>query len=243
MRVKNILEQTSNRVETEIFLSHLLDKDRSFLCAFPETVLTKSQVSKLQDFISRRKKGEPLAYILGYQDFYGLRFKVNKNVLIPRPETEALVDTIIKYAGIQTRSDLVLTDVGTGNGCIAISLVKHLPKAKIYAIDIDRKALEIAKENVKNYKVSTRIKVLQGDLLEPLTEKVDIIVANLPYIPSFRIQTLQIEVKNWEPKIALDGGKDGMRYYKKLFRQAEGFLNPGGIVFYEVDGKVYKKQY
>lgn len=223
--------------ETEIILAFILQKDRSFIYAFPETNLTKLQSNLFNNFRERRLKNEPLAYILGYKEFYGLNFKTDKRALIPRHDTEDIVNETLKKI---KKSRPVIADIGTGSGCIAISIAANHPTAKIYATDISSSALNLAKENIKLHKMTKRIKLLKGNLLTPIKEPLDLIVANLPYIASDKIKNLEFQVRDYEPKIALDGGYDGMQLYQKLFRQAKNLLKPSGIIFYEVNGKIIK---
>lgn len=231
-------------IEIEIYLSYLLHRDRSFVRAFPEYNLSTKQILSLKDFLKRRRNREPLPYILGYKDFYGLRFKVDQRVMIPRPETENLVDKAIKYAASPRLEDkqITIVDVGTGSGNIAISIAKNIPFAKILAIEKDKNALSLARENIKNHGVNNKIRLIWGNLLEPIREGVDIVIANLPYVPSGKIKTLQPEISFWEPKIALDGGTDGRHLYRKLFKQAKNVLKPQGIVLYEIDGNIFSKK-
>lgn len=250
MLIGQVLEKAKvDKTEVEIFLAHLLDKDRSFIKAFPEFKLGKRQTTKLKGFIKRRIKHEPLAYILGQKEFCGLNFKVDSRVMIPRPETEGLVAEVIAHvyawpnrsaANYQGAARLTIVDVGTGCGNIAISLARAIPFAKIYAIEKDTAAYKVAKENIKTHQVEKNIELAKGDLLEPVGEPVDIIVANLPYIPNSRLPTLAPEIKDWEPKVALDGGTDGLELYRALFQQAPKVLKPTGLLFYELDGQTYK---
>lgn len=161
---------------------------------------------------------KPSQYIKGWVEFYKLRFKVTPDVLIPRPETELIVDEVINYTSSNNKS-FTLLDVGTGAGNIAISIAKNLPKAKIFATDVSFEALEIAKENAKFHRMGRRIFFLQSDLLENIKNCPDVLVTNLPYIPEERIPYLDSSVKDFEPHIALDGGLDGFELYRKLFKQ------------------------
>jgi len=273
MLIGQVLERTKiDPVEVEIFLSYLLDKDRSFVKAFPEFKLGKRQTTKLKGFIKRRIKHEPLAYILGYKEFCGLNFKVDPRVMIPRPETEGLVAEVIAHVyarpnrslrnppdnrgqysralrplrGLRNRTShlehyqLTIVDVGTGSGNIAISLAKAIPFAKIFAVEKTATALRVAKENIRNHQVEGNVELIKGNLLEPIGEPVDIIVANLPYIPASRFPSLEPEISKWEPRIALDGGSDGLELYRSLFQQAPKVLKPSGMLFYELDGQTYK---
>ena len=164
---------------------------------------------------------KPSQYIKGWVEFYKLKFKITPDVLIPRPESELLVDEVLKY------KPHTLIDIGTGSGNIAISIAKNSEKIKIIATDISSKALKVAKQNTKFHKVEKRIKFIKSNLLRNVREKPDIIVANLPYIPTSRIPYLDPSVKDFEPKIALDGGKDGFELYIKLFQQiSRGVYSP-----------------
>jgi len=242
MLIKEILKTFPiNKTEAEIILADLLGKDRSFLHAYPEFNLTRPQEHRYIELLRRRESNEPLAYILGHKEFYGREFYVDRRVLIPRTETEDLVDQIISYikSNYSIKRLIKIADVGTGSGCIAITLARLLPNAKIYATDIDQSALEVAKKNAKYHQVEDKIIFLEGDLLSPLSESVDIIVANLPYIKSAVIKKLDPQISKWEPKIALDGGADGLALYRVLFKQAEKVLKPNGMIFYELDGNVF----
>jgi release factor glutamine methyltransferase len=236
-----------DRAEIEIFLAHLLKRDRSFVKAFPEFKLNKRQETGFNDFLKRRSKHEPLSYILGFREFLNFNFKVDKRAMIPRTETEDLVTEVIKFIysmpkrKTNSQAFLTIADVGTGSGNIAISLAKAVPFSKIIAIDKDSDALELAEENINKHKVKKQVKLLQGDLLTPLQTIFDIIVANLPYIPTSRLKTLEPEVRIWEPRIALDGGKDGFKFYRNLFKQAPKFLKPNGRIFYELDGETHQR--
>lgn len=155
----------------------------------------------------------PIQYIKGFTEFYKLKFKVNSNVLIPRPETEILVDKALKL------NPKTVIDVGTGSGCIAISIAKNLPDVKIWAIDISEKALEVAQANSKFHKTGKKIFFLKDDLISSFKQAPDLIVANLPYIPHWRVNNLDPMVIDFEPRIALEGGRDGFDVYRKLFQQ------------------------
>jgi release factor glutamine methyltransferase len=224
------------RLEAEVMVMNLMRMPRQDLFAQQETEVSPQQENALSQIIQRRLKREPLAYILGYKEFYGINLLVNPNVLIPRPETESLVEHALFMAlmGMET-PELVIADVGTGTGAIAINLAIHLPAARIYAIDCSDSVLDVASYNIRAHNVADRIRLLQGDLLEPLPEPVDLIVANLPYIPTERIPALQPEIQ-WEPKPALDGGADGLDLIRKLLHQAAcDKLKRHGIILLELD--------
>ena len=225
-------------LEAEILLSAILKKPREFLLAHGEKKLTASQVSNFKLKISRRLKGEPVAYLIGYKEFYGLEFFVNQNVLIPRPETELIVDEALKL--ITHNSQLItIIDVGTGSGCIVITLAKQLlarhktqdTRYKFFGIDTSKKALIVAKKNAKLNSVEKNIKFLQGDLLSPIIhnslfiipDSDLIILANLPYgwmawKNNCSMETIGLK---FEPEIALFTGKNGLELYEKLFKQIE----------------------
>lgn len=193
---------------------------RQDLFANQEMEVSPQQEQQLAEIIERRRKREPLAYILGYKEFYGINLLVNASVLVPRPETESMVEHALFMAlmGMET-AELVIADVGTGTGAIAINLAIHLPAAQIYATDLTDDVLDVASYNVHAHNVADRITLLKGDLLEPLPQPVDLIVANLPYLPSQRIPTLQPEIQ-WEPRQALDGGEEGLDQIRRLLEQA-----------------------
>lgn len=241
MQIVQILKNsTLNSIESEIIIADSLKKDRSFIHAHPEYSLNPKTLKKVSDSLNRRKNDEPLAYILGYKEFYGLKFFVDKRVLIPRHDTEELVEKVVTYANKHYKNKpLKICDVGTGSGCIAVSLAKVLPKSKIFAIDVDLKALSVARKNAKLHSTEGKITFLKGGLLSPLPEKVDIIVANLPYIKSESIKNLDPQISKWEPRIALDGGVGGMKLYQGLFQEVSKYLNQDGKIFYEIDGKTF----
>ena len=209
-----------SRLEAEVMVMNTMRMPRQDLFANQETEVSPQQERELAEIIERRRKREPLAYILGYKEFYGINLLVNSDVLIPRPETESMVEHALFMAlmGMET-AELVIADVGTGTGAIAINLAIHLPAAQIYATDLTDEVLDVASYNIRAHNVADRITLLQGDLLEPLPQPVDLIVANLPYVPSQRIPTLQPEIQ-WEPRPALDGGEEGLDHIRRLLEQA-----------------------
>jgi len=212
-----------SQFEREILLCHVLKIPRSKLYSHPERKLTQSEQQLFDQLLKRCENHEPIAYILGNQPFMGLDFYVDQNVLIPRPETELLVEEVIKSLA-PSPQHLTIVDIGTGSGCIAIPLAKHLPNTKIIAIDSSQAALEIAKKNAKAHKVKIDFRL--GHLFEPLKEKVDLIVSNPPYIPTTEIETLEPTVKEFEPRSALDGGPDGLDFIKQLIKEAPSHLIP-----------------
>ncbi|MFC1613383.1 peptide chain release factor N(5)-glutamine methyltransferase [Patescibacteria group bacterium] len=226
---------SSPNLDAEILLSYAINKPKEYLYAHPEKELTELQTKKIQKYIKRRKNYEPVAYITEKKEFYGLTFKVNKNTLIPRPETELMVEeviNIVKASETSERNKILIIDVGTGSGCIAISLAKNLKRicGQIFAIDISKKALNIAKYNAAKNKISAnKIKFLHGDLLKPIKTVLKkssniIITANLPYLSDNIYKNTSPEIRKYESPQALIAGKDGLKYYKKLFPQIKKFL-------------------
>jgi release factor glutamine methyltransferase len=213
-------------LEGEILVRFVLDLDRAGLFSNLDLELSQAQIEKLNSLIERRLTGEPSAYITGHKEFYGLDFKVDPRVLIPRPETELLVDKALEYCRRFHYSSIA--DIGTGSGCIAVILAKELPEMMVYAIDCSVQTLELAWENVVFHGLEDRIKLLLSNLVEQLPEPVDMITANLPYI-----KTSEINLK-FEPVLALDGGADGLDLIKKLISQLPGKLKNRGMLVLEV---------
>ncbi|MDD5594119.1 MAG: peptide chain release factor N(5)-glutamine methyltransferase [Candidatus Margulisbacteria bacterium] len=225
------------RLEAEILLVHDLGIKKSELILNQSLAIDDKAFKRYKELIARRLKHEPTAYITGYQPFMSLDFMVNRSVLIPRPETEILVETVIKSVRSSEFGvgSFVIADIGTGSGAIAVSLAKNLSGIKMIGIDSSSEALKVAQKNAEVHRVADRCQFIKGNLLEPLKEKINIIVANPPYIPSAEIGKLQPEVKDWEPKQALDGGKDGLDYVRKLIDQASNHLStqPPNYLFLE----------
>lgn len=222
---------SSAHLDTEVLLSFSLKKPKEYLYTYPGKKLTPSQLKKFQKFINRRLRNEPMAYILNHKEFFGLDFYVDKKVLIPRPETEILVEEVLELAKKLSNlgyKRLTIGDIGTGSGCIAITLAKFLPKAKILATEISSSALKVAKINALKHKVHKRIKFLKGSLLNPLkNQKIDILVANLPYLNKKQIQSSELK---YEPIKALKNHK----HFERLLKQAPNYLNPQGQIFLEI---------
>ncbi len=211
-------KNSSPALDAEILLSFTIKKPKEFLYAHSEKKLATGQFNKFKNLIARRAKHEPVAYIISHKFFYGVDFFVDKNVLIPRPETETLVETAID------KNPTSIVDVGTGSGAIAITLAKNLPDTKIFATEFSPGAIKLARKNILHYKVA--VTLLHGNLLKPFLKKYKIsglksllIVANLPYLTTRQWQKTQPEIKKYEPQQALDGGKDGLKYYRELLGQ------------------------
>jgi release factor glutamine methyltransferase len=217
-------------LESEILLRHALSISRVELYSDLDRKLTPEEDKKFWQLAGRRLTGEPSAYITGHREFYGLDFYVDPSVLIPRPETELLVERAIALA--KEHVVATIADIGTGCGAIAISLAVNLPGVKIYATDISEAALRVARLNCQKYGVADRVCRLAGDLLDPLSESVDLILANLPYVRERELS--RVNTHGFEPSLALDGGVDGLEKIHRLCHQAEAKLNPGGSLLLEI---------
>ena len=223
------------RLEAEVMVMTVMRMTRQNIFAEQETQVPPNVADELAGIVAQRLERVPLAYILGHREFYGINVVVTPDVLIPRPETEGMVEHTLFMAlmGMETR-ELTIADVGTGSGAIAVNLAIHLPAARIYAVDISEPALDVAAWNIRAHAVADRVRLGHGDLLEPLPEPVNLIVANLPYIPTDRIPTLQPEVQR-EPAQALDGGSDGLDLVRRLIQQAPAKLTSSGMILLELD--------
>jgi release factor glutamine methyltransferase len=197
----------------EVLLMHMLAISKEEIFSEPERLLSESELKRFLELFERYKKGEPLAYLTGKKDFYGLEFVVGPNVLIPRPETEMLVERVLEYA---REFNGPILDIGTGSGCIAVALAKRLGR-RIYASDISEKALKVAEENARIH--SADVEFFQSDLLEEVERAFDIIAANLPYIGKKKFNEIDKNVAKYEPHKALYSGDDGLIYYRRLFDQ------------------------
>lgn len=227
-----VVEGAEPALDSEVLLSHVTGLDRAGLYREWECTLPVHEERYYWELVGRRCLGEPVAYLTACKEFMGLNFKVSPSVLIPRPETELLVETALS---LLPPAPLVI-DVGTGSGAIAVSLASFLPESFVYATDCSGEALDVARANAVKHGVGTRIRFYQGDLLEPLKGVVphgraDLIAANLPYIPTDNLAGLPRGVRDFEPRLALDGGKDGLELYKRLIpaasillKKEEGFL-------------------
>jgi len=242
MRVQDLLEQAVNlleragcpepRLDSLLLLSHATGMKKEWLLAHPDAQVEEEKRLIFFSLLDRRLKREPLPYILGRIEFYGITLRVDQRALIPRPETEILVDKVLEWAKSLPR--LTIADVGTGSGAVAVALALHLKdKAYIYALDSSPQALELARENAILHGVEGNVRFLLSDLLLALEEPVDAIVANLPYIPTAQLEKLAPEL-HWEPREALDGGSDGLESIRKLLSQAPNYLKERGAIFLEV---------
>jgi release factor glutamine methyltransferase len=253
MTIKEVLKKY-NKVEIELLLAHILKKPKEFLYLNPERKLTNKQFGNLAKYIRRREKGEPIAYILGYKDFMGLRIKVNKDVLIPRSETEGMVEHVVQALGLPAvktakqqatglpyKNTVSILDIGTGSGCIAIAIAKQLQNLKfqisnlkLTAIDISSAALKVAKANAKYHQ--TKIKFIKSDLLTNIKGNFDIIVVNLPYVPETDYTNLKNNLK-YEPKKAIFAKNKGLFVIEKFLKQLNKskILNQKSKIYLEFD--------
>ncbi len=246
------------KAETEYLISHLLNCKRSGLYLNHGKSLTIDEFQRFEVWLSRRVAREPSQYIIGEQEFWGLGFKVTRDVLIPRPETELIVEEAVKTiteceirnAELNPKSEIrnpkFILDLCAGSGCIAVSIAKEIPACRVYAVDISERALAVAKENAERHGVADRITFLRGDLFEPINGmnpvlrhngtsiKFDIIVSNPPYISKKMMAGLEPEIKDYEPVTALYGGEDGLDFYRRIISAASAYLLQGGYLMLEM---------
>ena len=232
-------------LEAEVLTRHVTGIDRAVFYAHPDRIITDHETQQLAILVSRRCQREPLPYLLGRWEFYGLDFMVSPSVLIPRPETEILVEQALLFAqssaakkrGLATTTDgthqFRILDVGTGSGCIAIALAKHLPQASIIATDISTEALVVSRQNVEKHNLQNQVRLIKCNLITARSGTFDLIVSNPPYIPDAEVPSLQQEVSRYEPKIALAGGSDGLGIIKRLLKQAANITAPDGAIMIE----------
>lgn len=280
MKVAQVWQEVSGKLasegiedallESELLLRQTLEVERSEFYSGLGGELTNFELTKLNELLTQRLTHKPSAYIRHVKEFYGLEFTVDERVLIPRPETELLVEKALEvvkhmsphpsplpggerglhYSSLLSEADsarrrvgedkdegessLLIADIGAGSGAIAVALAVNLPQASIYATDISEQALEVAEINCKKHGVTKRVQLLSGDLLAPLSQPVDIIIANLPYVPDREMLNLAPEVRQFEPTLALSGGCDGLDYIRRLLAQVSGALRPDGALLLEV---------
>ena len=240
--IKDLLEWTTRfftnkgieepRLNAEVLLAQVLDKDRVYSYVNYHAPVNRNEREHYREFIKRRANHEPLAYLVGKREFMSLDFKVTPAVLIPRPETELLVETVLELA--DKEKPMAICDVGTGSGAIAVSLAYYLPQAQVTGTDISQSALEVARLNAQQHGVEVRF--LEGDLLTPLPvqEQFDFICANLPYISEEEYARLDVQVREFEPRQALWGYGDGLELYRRFIPQVWPYLRPGGYLLMEI---------
>ncbi len=222
------------RREAGSLLVHVSGKDRTFLISHPEVLLTTEEWENYKDVVQRRASGEPLQYITGTQDFFGLEFIVTPDVLIPRPETELLVESALDLIRRQPAAEIC--DVGTGSGCIAIALAHELPQVSAVALDISQPALNVAQQNAERHGVRDRISFLESDCFAalPANTVFDLIASNPPYVSAAALAGLQREVRDHEPPVALSPGRDGLSVIRRLLTDAPAFLKRHGYLLLEI---------
>jgi release factor glutamine methyltransferase len=221
------------RQDAETLLLHVLGKDKAWLIAHGEDELSGDEATRYAELVERRFQGEPIQYITGEAEFFGLPFRVTRDVLIPRPETEHSVEKALALASSFAAPRIV--DVGTGSGAIAVALAHKLPDARITAIDLSASAMAVARKNAELNGVSERIRFLCGDLLAPVAgEQFEMVVSNPPYVPTADRAALSVEVRDYEPEMALFAGDDGLEVYRRLIPAAFEALIPGGFVVLEI---------
>ncbi|HKQ51251.1 MAG TPA: peptide chain release factor N(5)-glutamine methyltransferase [Pyrinomonadaceae bacterium] len=224
------------RREAASLLEHVTGRDRTFLITSAESLLAPEEVNHLRALVARRAAGEPLQYITGHQEFYRLDFEVTPAVLIPRPETELLVETALDLLD-ETDSPALVLDVGTGSGCIAVSLLHERPRVRAVGVDISEQALRVAARNAARAGVDERLRLLASDsfsALNPSRARFEMIVSNPPYVTEDALNGLQREVRDHEPRVALTPGGDGLRLIRALLSDAPRYLNPGGHLLIEI---------
>jgi release factor glutamine methyltransferase len=232
----------SAELASELLLMHVLECDRAWLYTHPEAQLGNEASECYAALLAKRAKGMPTQYLTGKQEFWGLEFEVTPDVLIPRPETEHLVEASLERIGARRSAPLCIADMGTGSGCVAVALARELPDADIYATDISPSALGVARRNAESHGVGDRVRFALGNLLEPFfldmtagaMPRFDLIASNPPYISRRESANLPREVREHEPSLALYGGEIGTELYAPLFHQAKALLAGGGIIAVEI---------
>jgi release factor glutamine methyltransferase len=227
----------SPRFEAELLLAHALKTDRMRVILDAHRPLADGELAQYRELIRRRRAGEPVAYLRGVKEFYGRPFHIDKRVLVPRPDTEILVEVALRRTTATSMSGRYL-DLCTGSGCVAVSLARERPTSKVFAIDVSAEALVVATDNALRLGAIFQMSFLEGDLFEPLGPfaglKFDLITANPPYITDADFATLPVDVRTFEPRVALTGGPDGLDVMRKVIEGARGWLRPGGVLAVEM---------
>lgn len=230
----------SDVLDSMILLCHSLNFSREQVVFNPDLELTQNQIEIFFQLIARRKNREPISHIINKREFYGLDFFVDKNVLDPRADSESLIELVLE--NVDKNKNLEILEIGSGSGCLIITLLKNLINAKGMAVDISKEAIAIAKKNSQTHQVDSRLEFIYSDIFEKISnKKFDIIISNPPYIKTKAIENLQDEVRLFEPRLALDGGIDGLNFYKRIAKESSNFLKKDGIIFLEV-GDDQKKE-
>jgi len=242
MNIENTLNQgisilKANRItnpylDSEILLSKSINKDKKYIILNSKEILSSKQLDNFNDFIERRKKGEPIAYLINKKEFWKDKFYVNKDVLIPRPDTELIIEQVLK--NYSKESQLQILDIGTGSGCILLSILKERPNFYGTGIDISKKSINVSKFNAKKLKLNNRVKFYNSDVDNFKIGKYDVIVSNPPYIELFSLKYLEKDVVNFEPKLALSGGFDGFSIIRKVISKASNLVKKNGKFILEI---------
>jgi len=228
----------SYKLDSELLLANVLGKKREQMLISMNETVSRKNIDSFNSLIKRRSRSEPIAYILNKKEFWSKSFFVDKKILIPRPETELMVEYISKHF---TNKNLYILDIGTGSGCILLSLLSELKKSRGIGLDISRNAINIAHRNSINLGLSTKSKFYNRSLDKIFAYKFDLIISNPPYICSYQIKNLSEDIKRFEPRIALDGGKDGLDVIKKVIYKSKSILKKNGLLVLEIGNGQYKK--
>ena len=244
MNISQLLKEAASRfkaevlpipgLDAEVLLAFSIGRERHFLYAHPAKEIPAVEMKRFRSLIARRMRGEPVAYITGKKEFWSLNFKVTPDVLIPRPDTEVLIEEILKLFVQEREVKIRILEIGTGSGAISVALASELKNASITATDFSPNALAVAEKNAVNNKVGEKISFLCGDMFEPVEGKFDIIVSNPPYISECEFGSLAPEVREYEPRRALVAGPDGTEFHRKLARNGKRFLEKGGWLVMEM---------
>ena len=226
------LSNTSSRLDSEILLSKIIKKNRKYLLLNSNEELKKENIKSFDCLVKRRKRGEPIAYLINKKEFWKQNFYINQNVLIPRPDTETLVEETLKLFNVNSKLNML--DIGTGSGCILISILKERRNFFGTGIDISKKAINVARFNAKMHQLSNRVKFYNSDVDKFLIGKYDLILSNPPYIKRQDLEYLEVDVKGFEPKLALDGGKDGFSKITKVISKTSMLLKRNGRFILEI---------
>jgi len=226
------LSNTSSKLDSEILLSKIIKKNRKYLILNSNEELKKENIKSFDYLVKRRKKGEPIAYLINKKEFWKQNFYINQNVLIPRPDTETLVEETLKLFNVNSKLNML--DIGTGSGCILLSILKERRNFFGTGIDISKKAINVARFNAKMHQLSNRVKFYNSDVDKFLIGKYDLIVSNPPYIKRQDLKYLEVDVKGFEPKLALDGGKDGFSKITKVISKTSTLLKRNGRFILEI---------
>ena len=226
------LSNTSSKLDSEILLSKIIKKNRKYLILNSNEELKKENIKSFDYLVKRRKKGEPIAYLINKKEFWKQNFYINQNVLIPRPDTETLVEETLKLFNVNSKLNML--DIGTGSGCILLSILKERRNFFGTGIDISKKAINVARFNAKMHQLSNRVKFYNSDVDKFLIGKYDLVVSNPPYIKRQDLKYLELDVKGFEPKLALDGGKDGFSKITKVISKTSTLLKKNGRFILEI---------